>query len=106
MTEQNEFTKYIPTIFEDPVKNSIILFLIPAIFYIFASYGNTFMRNKGLATMITIACIFAIMEYIIRIPVILYAKKVAGLSNFHLQIIWVSLTLSLAYISDFFVIKD
>ena len=106
MTEQNEFTKYIPVIFENPVRNSIILFLIPAIFYILASYGNTFMKNRGLAIAITIACIFAIMEYIVRIPVILYAKKVAGLSNFHLQIIWVTLTLSLAYISDFFVRKD
>ena len=98
---QKQYMGYIPIIFEDHVLNAIAITTIPAIFYLLASYAHLYYKNCTLSSAIMISIFFAIFEYIVRVPVIKYSSDVAGLSNFWLQIIWISITLVLAYGSDF-----
>lgn len=98
---QKQYMEYIPIIFENNVLNAIVLTTIPAIFYILASYAHLCFKNCTLSSAILISILFAIFEYIVRVPVIKYSSEIAGLSNFWLQVIWISVTLVLAYGSDF-----
>lgn len=98
---QKQYMDYIPIIFENHILNAITITTIPALFYILASYAHLYYKNCTLSNAIIISIFFAIFEYIVRVPVIKYSSVVAGLSNFWLQVIWISITLVLAYGSDF-----
>lgn len=93
-------TQYIPQLFANNLLNAIILLIIPAIFYTLASYGHLYLKDTPLYKAILIAIIFATLEYIVRVPVIRYSSRVAKMSNFMMQIIWIIITLLLALLLD------
>jgi uncharacterized protein (DUF486 family) len=98
---QKQYMDYIPIIFENHILNAIVMTTIPALFYILASYAHLYYKDCTLSSAIIISIFFAIFEYIVRVPIIKYSSDVAGLSNFWLQVIWISITLVLAFGSDY-----
>lgn len=85
----------VPQIVDSPVGNAAIVTLLPAILYTGAAYGQIFL-NTSLAVKILVACIFAIMEYIVRVPINEYSLNVAKMSPASMQVLWIVLTLMLA----------
>ncbi|VBB18071.1 hypothetical protein YASMINEVIRUS_534 [Yasminevirus sp. GU-2018] len=91
---------FLPVIFENKTANAVTLMIIPAFFYTAASYGHLYFKDISIRNAILMAITFAIMEYIVRVPVIHYSSQVAGLSQATMQILWVCLTITLAFLSD------
>jgi uncharacterized protein (DUF486 family) len=97
-----EYLKYIPNLFANPSTNAIALTFIPAIFYVLAAYGHLFVHGAGLFISILMSIFFATMEYMVRVPIIQYSSKNAGMSNTTMQLVWVLITICLSSVSDLF----
>ena len=85
-----------------PFVAAVSLTVVPGIFYTLAAYAHLYLPQLTLMMSILISVIFATMEYIIRVPIIDYSSKVANMSNSQLQVVWVVITLILAWLSDIF----
>lgn len=96
----SEYMKYIPQILSNHKYNAILLTTIPALLYTAAVYASSYMKGITLLTSITVSCIFAISEYIIRTPINHYSIFEAKFSNFELQAVWVVIILSMAWLTD------
>lgn len=93
-------SQYVPTVLKDPVVNAIALTIVPAILYTGAAYGQLFIKNIAFGMALLISIVFAILEYIVRVPIIQYSGKVAKMSNISMQAVWVIETLILAGVAD------
>jgi uncharacterized protein (DUF486 family) len=89
--------QYIPTILSDPFSNAVLLTFIPGIFYTLASYGQLYMKGASLTLAILVSVFFAVIEYIIRVPIIKYSSNEAGMSNGVMQFVWVCITMLLGW---------
>jgi uncharacterized protein (DUF486 family) len=96
------YLDYIPIISSNPSINAAILTIAPGVLYTAAAYGHLFLKGASLTTSTLVSVFFAILEYIIRVPIIKYSSDVAGWSNGTLQAVWVVITLLLGYASDKF----
>ena len=94
------YMQYIPILLSNPVANVILLMFIPGIFYTCAAYGQLYLKGASLAFSIIISIFFAVIEYIIRVPIIKYASGPVGMSNGAMQSIWTCITLLLGWGSD------
>jgi uncharacterized protein (DUF486 family) len=74
------------------------LLLIPNFFFTMATFYHLKHPNAPYATAVLIAIGFASMEYIVKVPVIRYGHEIAKLSTIEIQVIWVVLTMILAYL--------
>ena len=83
-----------------PTVAAIVITVIPGIFYTLASYAQLYLPQLTLLIAIVISVIFATFEYIIRVPIIKYSSDTVGLSNGEMQMIWVGVTMGLAFLSD------
>lgn len=91
---------FIPELFENKSINVVFLMIIPAVFYTLASYSHLYFKDISIRNATVIAIIFGTIEYIVRVPVIHYSKYVAEMSTTNMQILWVILTIMLAFLSD------
>lgn len=89
----------VPEIFSNPAVNAITVTLLPAALYTAAAYGHL-LTNSSLAVSIVISILFACLEYTVRVPIIKYSHEKANMSNTSMQIVWVILTLLLAFLLD------
>jgi hypothetical protein len=87
--------------FSNPTANAIVLTFVPGILYTFAAYGQLYLKHASLGVAIVVSIFFAVLEYIVRVPIVKYSSAEAGMSNGTMQIIWVVITLLLGYASDF-----
>jgi uncharacterized protein (DUF486 family) len=91
------YLQYIPTILSDPFSNAVLLTFIPGIFYTLAVYGQLYIKGASLALSIIVSIFFAVIEYIVRVPIIKYSSIDAGMSNGVMQLVWVVVTLLLSW---------
>ena len=98
-----EYLAYIPELFSNKVVNAIVITIIPAIFFTLASYAHLYFKHSTLLNAIILSSFFAILEYIFRVPITKYSSIDAGMSALWMQIIWIALTLILAYVTDIFI---
>lgn len=103
---EKEYLKYIPELFKDHRINAVALTTIPALLYCAAAYAALYVKGIPLIYSIVISCFFAILEYIVRVPINFYSSYEAKFSNTTMQFIWVILTMALSYASDVFFPKD
>jgi uncharacterized protein (DUF486 family) len=96
------YKKYIPKIVKDDKQNAIILTCLPALLYTAAAYGSQYIKNATLTMSIIVACVFACLEYIVRVPINFYSANEAGMSNFTMQIVWTIICLAFAKATDVF----
>ena len=73
------------------------LLIVPALFYTAASFLHLRYPRWALWVAILISIGFASFEYVFRIPAIKEIHNNMGVSDFQIQIVWVVITLSLAY---------
>lgn len=95
------YLNYIPIVLSNPSANAILLTFIPGILYTCAAYGQLYLKGATLAMSILVSIFFAILEYIVRVPIIQYSSIDAGMSNGTMQIVWVAITMLLGYATDF-----
>jgi len=95
-----EYIKYIPQILTNTKSNAILLTLIPGLLYTGAAYGAQYIKGASLMVSIIVSCIFAILEYIVRVPINFYSARNAGFSNTEMQIIWTIICLGFAKSTD------
>lgn len=99
MPLETEYLKYIPTIFKNHYANAVTLTCIPALFYTAAAYSSQYLKGASMFVAIVISSIFAILEYVFRVPINFYSGKI-GMSNFHMQMVWTVICLIFAKGSD------
>jgi uncharacterized protein (DUF486 family) len=99
MSEVKDYLKFIPAISSNVVLNSILLTFIPGVLYVLAAYGHLLVTGMGLGLSIVVSIIFAALEYIVRVPIIKYSSEIAGMSNGIMQLVWVSITMLLSWMS-------
>ena len=102
MADKSDYKKYIPNIFANHKTNAIFLTCLPALLYTAAAYGSQYMKNATLVTSIVVSCIFACLEYIVRVPINFYSANEGGMSNFVMQIVWTVICLAFAKATDVF----
>jgi uncharacterized protein (DUF486 family) len=83
-----------------PTVAAIVVTVIPGVLYTLAAYAHLYLPQVTILIAIVISVIFAALEYIVRVPIIKYSSEVAKLSNGELQMIWVGITLGLAFLTD------
>ena len=98
-----EYIKYIPQILTNTKSNAILLTLIPGLLYTGAAYGAQYIKGASLMVSIIVSCIFAILEYIVRVPINFYSSKNAGFTNTEMQIIWTIICLGFSKATDVFI---
>jgi uncharacterized protein (DUF486 family) len=77
----------------------VALFLIPGLFYTGAAFFHLRYPHWPLWTAILVSIAFASGEYIFRVPITREVHNM-GVSNFQIQIVWVVITLTFAYLSE------
>jgi uncharacterized protein (DUF486 family) len=100
------YKKYIPTIFANPKVNATVLTCLPALLYTAAAYGAQYLKGTTLVISIIVSCIFACLEYVVRVPINFYSNEMAGFSNFQMQMIWTVICLAFARATDVFFPKE
>lgn len=95
--------QYIPNIFSNVTANAIAITTVPAVLYTCAAYGSLFTHEASLTYNLLMSIFFAALEYACRLPVNYYAHHVAGMASGTLQLVWVILTMILAYLIEPFV---
>mgnify|MGYP000234516716 FL=1 len=90
--------EYVPQLFQNPIANAALVTVLPATLYTAAAYGQLYLAEVGLAFKIIMSCFFAILEYVVRVPINEYSANVAGLSTGNMQLLWIVLTMGLAFI--------
>lgn len=95
------YLHYIPTLVSNPAVNAVMLTFIPGILYVLAAYGHLAISGASLGVEILISIFFAACEYIVRVPIIKYSAAEAGMSNGVMQLVWVSVTMLLSWISGY-----
>ena len=83
-----------------PTVAAIVVTIVPGVLYTLAAYAHLYIPQITLMLAIVISVIFATFEYIVRVPIIQYSSEKAGLSNGEMQMIWVGITIALAYAAD------
>ena len=99
------YLNYIPGIFSNHTANAVLLTFIPGVLYTCAAYGMLYLKGATLAVSILVSIFFAILEYIVRVPIIKYSSAEAGMSNGTMQLVWVFVTMILGYLTDFIMVK-
>ena len=94
------YLQYIPNIISNPFANAVLLTFVPGIFYTLAAYGQLYLKWASLTLSIVTSIVFAIIEYIIRVPIIKYSGGPVGMSNGTMQVVWVCVTLLLGWGTD------
>ncbi len=100
------YLEYIPIVLSNPTANAVLLTFIPGILYTLAAYGQLYLKGASLGMSIAISIFFAVLEYIVRVPIIQYSSNEAGMSNGTMQLVWVGITLLLGYFSDGLLTKN
>jgi len=100
-----EYAKYIPQVLPNTKSNAILLTFIPALLYTGAAYGSQYIKGASLIISIIVSCIFAILEYIVRVPINFYSAKDAGFTNMQMQLIWTVLCLGFSKATDIFLVR-
>lgn len=75
----------------------VILLIVPAICYNLASFYNLIHPSSSLVTATIIAISFAIVEYVVKVPIIKFGHN-NGFTPESIQICWIVLTLLVAMI--------
>lgn len=75
-------------------------FLLPGMFYVLASYSHLRFPKMAMSGAILLSILFASVEYIFRIPAIQQSHHIDKLSNVEIQVVWVVVTLFLAFITE------
>lgn len=88
--------KFIPNIVSNHTHNAILLTVLPAALYTAAAYGSLAITNFSMLSRIIIAIVFAILEYIVRVPINLYSRKKGKLSYSAMQAVWIVQTMAMA----------
>ena len=87
-----------------PLVIFLLLLTIPGVLYTLASFYNTIYPAASMAKAIGIAVFFAAVEYVFKVPIIAYGHQ-NGISNPVIQVCWVGMTVSLAWMTTWFVQK-
>lgn len=77
-----------------------VLLCIPALLATLASFGHLYFDEGAIYKIFLISILLVILEYSCKIPIIKYANNKVGMSSFSIQLIWITATLTLAYLFD------
>jgi uncharacterized protein (DUF486 family) len=88
-----------------PVIIFIGLLFIPGILYSCASFYNVLKPSSNIYYAILIAIGFAIVEYIVKIPIIKYGYD-NRITPFFIQFTWIAITLFMSYMITVYIDKE
>lgn len=77
-----------------------MLLCIPALLATLASFGHLYFDEGAIYKIFFLSIILVILEYSCKIPIIKYANNKVGMSSFSIQMIWITATLTMAYVFD------